>query len=128
MTHMSVPSFWRLNRSKYRLVGYKCKACGKVGFPPRTVCSGCGSDKIEEKALPDSGQILTWSVIHVAPDGFEAPYTVGIVKLEDGTAVSSQIVGDMSKLSVGARVRAVFRRLGETDDGLLLYGFKFELE
>jgi hypothetical protein len=127
MTHLSVPSFWRLNKAKYGLVGAKCDGCGKLLFPPRTVCPGCGGSKLEPAALADSGQILTWTAIHAAPEGFDAPYTVALVRLEDGIVVPGQVVGDLTNLGIGANVRAVFRRLNENKDGLLLYGFKFVL-
>ena len=127
MTHLSVPSFWRLNKAKYGLVGAKCTSCGKLLFPPRTVCPGCGGSKFEPTALADSGQILTWTVIHAAPEGFDAPYTVALVRLEDGVVVPGQVVGDITNLGIGATVRATFRRLNENKDGLLLYGFKFVL-
>jgi len=127
MTHLSVPSFWRLNKAKYGLVGSKCQRCGKVAFPPRTVCSGCGGSALKNQKISDSGQILTWTTIHAAPEGFDAPYTVALVCLEDGVVVAGQIVGDLTKLKAGTPITAVFRRIGENKDGLLLYGFKFEI-
>jgi hypothetical protein len=127
MTHLSVPSFWRLNKAKYGLVGSKCCGCDKLLFPPRTVCPVCGGSEVEKAKLADSGQILTWTTIHAAPEGVDAPYTIALVKLGDGPVVPGRVVGDMAKVAVGASVRAVFRRLGENKDGLLLYGFAFEL-
>ena len=127
MTHLSVPSFWRMNKAKYGLVGAKCSACGELMFPPRAGCIKCSSDKLTEEKMPNSGQILTWTTIHVSPDGFEAPYTVALVRLENGVVVPGQIVGDLNGLKINAAVRATFRRLNETKDGLILYGFKFEI-
>lgn len=127
MTHLSVPSFWRLNKAKYGLVGAKCKDCDEVVFPPRAACPACGSANYQSVSLPDSGQILTWTTVHVAPDGVDAPYTIALIRLGDGTVVTGQIVGDLGKLNFDAPVKAVFRRLGENDAKLLLYGFKFVL-
>lgn len=125
MTHLSVPGFWRLNKSKYGLVGAVCESCGCAAFPPRQVCAGCGGREHKATALPDSGQILSWTTIHVAPEGFEAPYSVAIIRLDSGPVVVGQVVGDAAALAVGTPVRAVFRKLNETKDGLLLYGLKF---
>lgn len=128
MTHLSVPSFWRANKPRYCLVGVKCRVCGRVLFPPRTACSACGSVDLDEYRLPRSGLILSWTTIHAAPKGFEAPYTIALVRLEDGVVVAGCVVGGGSQLEIGAPVEVVFRRVGETTDGLLLYGFKFKLK
>jgi len=127
-THLSVPNSWRLNRARYGLVGGVCKSCGAPAFPPRATCQSCGGVEFREGVLPGSGQILSWTTIHVPPEGFEAPYTVAIVQMEGGVRVVGQVVGDNNGIGVGANVRVVFRRIGETKDGLLLYGFKFVLQ
>ena len=127
MTHLAVPGFWRLNKAKYGFVGRRCKGCGRVQFPPRSVCGACGSVGHEVAKIDDSGQILTWTTIHVAPSGFEAPYTVALVRFANGAVVPGQVVGNLATVAIGASVRTVFRKLNETEDGLILYGFKFEL-
>ncbi|MCH8837515.1 MAG: transcriptional regulator, partial [Candidatus Marinimicrobia bacterium] len=32
---------------RYRLEAGKCTGCGKLHFPPRLVCDGCGSQEFE---------------------------------------------------------------------------------
>lgn len=123
----SIPLFWRLKKGKYTLVGNRCNSCGVVYFPARVVCQSCGRSGLEEHKLPETGKIITYTIIHVAPEGFEAPYCVGIVELGDGVTISGHVVGDLTKIAAGSGVRVIFRKIFETPDGLINYSFKFEL-
>ena len=97
MHRSSVPLFWRLKESKYKLIGTKCATCSELYFPPRQLCPKCRRDgKIEPFQFSGNGEIVSYTIIRTAPSGFEklAPYVVAIVKLEEGPQISGQIVGD----------------------------------
>lgn len=127
----SVPLFWRLKDSKYRLVGTKCTTCNGNFFPPADFCPQCRrKGKIEKFQFSGNGEVLSYTVIRVAPEGFEsyAPYAVAIIKLDEGTNISGQIIGDFNKVEIGKRVKSVFRRITEDNkQGLIHYGVKFEI-
>ncbi len=127
----SVPLYWRLRKSKYNLVGSRCQSCGATFFPPRSLCQKCRSKgKIEDFTFSGEGEIVSWTIIRTAPEGFErqAPYPVAIIKLKEGTKVAGQIVDDAEKIQIGKKVRPVFRRLfTDGSDGLIHYGLKFEI-
>ena len=125
--HNSIPLFWRLKRGKYNLVGTRCDKCDITYFPPRSICPACGAVGLSVHKLPETGKVVTYTVIHVAPDGFDAPYNISIIELMDGTMVTGQVVGSPRDLTVGSAVCAVFRKINETGEGLINYGFKFEL-
>jgi hypothetical protein len=76
-----------------KLLGGKCKKCGKIHLPPRPLCDNCFSNEFEWIELPQKGKLLTYTVIHVAPPQFQgmAPYAVGIIKLENGLKIPSMI-------------------------------------
>ncbi len=124
---MSIPNFWRLQKQRYRLVANKCKSCGVLYFPQRRICLECGKAEFEDKQLSGKGKIASWTVIRAAPTGFESPYAIGVVQLEEGPMLSSQITGPLNNIQTGKPVKAVFRRLIQNEDGLIVYGFKFEL-
>jgi hypothetical protein len=128
MTHLSIPNFWRLQRQRYRLAGSMCKGCGVLYFPQRRICLECGKTEFEEKQLSGKGKIVSWTVIRAAPTGFESPYTIGVVQLAEGPLLTAQIVGPVEGVATGKAVKAVFRRLLQNEDGLIIYGFKFEPE
>ncbi len=133
MTHTSsVPLFWRLKKSKYMLVGSKCQTCGQVFFPPRVICAKCRSrGKIVDYQFTGNGAIESFTVIRAAPEGFEnlAPYAVAIIRLDEGTNISGQVVNSPEEVATGKRVRPVFRRITQDGDaGLIHYGIKWEID
>ena len=130
MAHKSsVPLFWRLQKAKYSLLGSKCLTCGSVFFPPKTLCPNCRrKGKIEEHKLSGNGKIVSYTTIHVPPENFDAPYTIAIIELDEGTRISGQIVNPEG-IKIGSRVRPVFRRIMvDGDEGLIHYGIKWETD
>jgi len=126
----NIPRFWRNIRSRYNLVGAKCLNCNEVYFPPRNLCPKCRRmSKIEEFKFSGKGEILTYTVIHSAPLGFEGqvPYVMAIIQLDEGPKLTAQIVDcDPEKVRIGMRVEKVFRKIREDGEaGLIYYGYKF---
>ncbi|ALK04584.1 MAG: Zn-ribbon domain-containing OB-fold protein [Methanosarcina thermophila] len=125
----SVPRFWRNLGSRYNLEGTRCSECGEYFYPPRNVCVNCRrGGEIEPYTFKGTGEIVTYTFIHTAAEGFEiqAPYTLAIIQLDEGPRLTSQVVGDPEKIHIGMRVRSVFRKLGEDGKrGMIYYGTKF---
>ncbi|MEZ4648267.1 MAG: Zn-ribbon domain-containing OB-fold protein [Candidatus Eisenbacteria bacterium] len=121
--------YWREIPQRYRYEASKCTSCGKVFFPPRLVCSECQGLEFAQTVLAKTGTVETFTVIRVAPSGFgdEAPYAVGIIKLDDGVKITAQIVDcEPEELEVGTPVRLEFRRVQQDgESGVLCYGYKF---
>ena len=79
--------------SQGKLMGGKCKKCGKIHLPPRPLCDKCFSKEFEWTEIPQKGKLLTYTIIHVAPPQFQqmAPYAVGIIQLENGLKIPGMI-------------------------------------
>ncbi len=127
---MPTPSrYWREIPQRYRLEAAKCRGCGWIAFPPRLVCPKCVSRDFDPVKLAEAGSLVTWTIIRVAPEGFEdqTPYAVGIADLDDGARLTAQVVDcDFSELKVGMRVRIEFRKMHEEGEaGVIHYGYKF---
>lgn len=100
-----------------RLMGGKCQKCGKVHLPPRPLCDKCFSRGFEWVELPETGELLTYTVIHVAPPQFESmtPYTVGIVQIEDGLRIPGIIrEAPPNQVKIGMKLKVVFEDSDET--------------
>lgn len=126
----SVPLVWRKFQERYRLVGSKCKKCGKVYFPQRVFCNACKSEDLEEYKFKEEGKIIAFTKIHVAPSGFEhrVPYYIGIIELEKGVRITGEVIGEEEKIKIGAKVKAVFRKIFEDGkNGIIHYGLKWEV-
>ncbi len=128
----SIPLNWRRIPQRYRLIGCECKTCGNMYFPKRPVCPNCRrKGEIVEKQFSGKGKIISFTKVHVPPEGFEeqAPYILAIIALEEGARVMAQIVDtDLEKVTVGAPVEMAFRVIQKDDpEGPIHYGFKFRL-
>ncbi len=128
---MAVPRFWREIPNRYNLIGTKCGNCETVFFPPRYVCPKCRRiGKLEPYQLKGRGKIVSYTVVHVPPNGFEiqTPYVIAIVELEEGPRVTSQITDcNPEDVKIGDEVEIAFRHMGEEGkDGIIYYGYKFK--
>lgn len=74
---------------------YCCADCGTIIAPPSGSCYGCGSSIMNWAEVSGKGKLVSFTVIHIAPDAFaeEAPYIIAIVELEEGTRVSARLLG-----------------------------------
>lgn len=127
---MGAPRFWRKTQSRYNLIGVRCITCDETYFPPRKICPQCRrTSKLQPVKLSPKGEIVTYTVIHSAPEGFEkqTPYIMAIIQLDEGPMLTTQIVDcELKEVSIGMLVEGVFRKISESGiDGPIYYGYKF---
>jgi uncharacterized OB-fold protein len=110
--------------AEHKLMGSSCKACGARFLPPRPMCTQCFSGDMEWTEYPQNGKLVAFTVIYIAPTamieagyGRDNPYVSGIVELENGLAISAQILGlDPTKpeeIEVGRQLKAEYLERGE---------------
>jgi uncharacterized OB-fold protein len=127
---MEIPRHWRLKKQRYALVGEVCPHCDAKLFPPRDICPNCGQEARTEYQFSGKGEVFSYTTIYDAPAGYESqvPYTVALVKLEEGPMVTAQLT-DMGnqKVEIGMPVEMVTRKLRSDGDerGIIVYGYKF---
>ena len=108
-----------------RLVGSLCGDCGAKVFPPAPVCPECMSETISNADLATDGTLYSWSVVHVAPKGWNVPYIAGYVDLADKVRVFTHIVNvDPANLEMDMPVSLTTAVLGE-DDGVPVNSYAF---
>ena len=127
---MEIPRHWRLKHQRYQLVGEVCPHCEAKIFPPRDVCPECGDEAKTLYTFSGRGEVYSYTTVYDAPAGFEeqAPYTVALVKLEEGPLVTAQLTDTSeAEVQIGTPVEMVTRRLRSDGDerGMLVYGYKF---
>jgi uncharacterized OB-fold protein len=128
--NMEIPRHWRLKHQRYQLVGEVCPHCEAKIFPPRDVCPECGDEAKTLYTFSGRGEVYSYTTVYDAPAGFEeqAPYTVALVKLEEGPLVTAQLTDTSeAEVQIGTPVEMVTRRLRSDGDerGMLVYGYKF---
>ena len=84
--------FWEGTRvGELRL--QRCDGCAHVYFPPRPFCPECGSRGVT--VFPASGRAYLDSYVinHRPHPAFEPPYSIALVRLEEGPRLMSNVVG-----------------------------------
>ena len=127
---MEIPRHWRLKKQRYRLIGEQCGKCDAKIFPPRDVCPNCHGEAKIPLTLNGKGEVYSYTTIYEAPSGFDgnAPYTVALVKLNEGPMVTAQLTDvDSSQIQIGMPVEMVTRKIRDDGDerGMIVYGYKF---
>ena len=121
---------WRKYSSRYKIQGSKCQDCSKVYYPPKSKCIKCGSNHLHSHIIQGKGKLVSWSKVYAAPSGFdkENDYIVGIVEIEGGERMTTQIVSCHEEdLKIGMQLVSTFRRIyTDDDDGIIHYGIKFK--
>ena len=126
---MELSRHWRLNEQRYSLIGEECDSCGVKLFPPRDVCLECLAPAKELYTFTGQGEIFSYTTIYDAPAGFEhnAPYTVALIKLDEGPVLTAQLTDvDKAEVHIGMPVEMVTRKLrSDGEEGMIVYGYKF---
>ena len=95
MTEKPTVEQYQKNIEMGKFRAFKCKSCGAVIAPPSGTCYKCGGTEMEWTEVSGKGTLVSFTVIHIAPDEFkeEAPYYIAIVELEEGTRISARLLG-----------------------------------
>jgi uncharacterized OB-fold protein len=109
------------------IYAYKCKRCGHVQYPYRTICRKCHDNDHNEfdiVPLPKAGKLLTFTHLYNPPADFELVFlSLGIVALEDGNKITGQIKIRNPKvgMSVVGKVEKVRQDGYTTNYGMVFY-------
>ena len=70
----------------------RCGGCDHVYFPARPFCPACSSRDVNWFTASGKGTLFSYVINHRAPPGFEAPYIIAVVQLEEGPRMMSNLV------------------------------------
>jgi uncharacterized protein len=103
--------FWE-GAKRHELLLQRCTECGTLRFWGRPMCQECNS--FDSEAVPASGRGTIWSFTtthHAFSRSWRdaVPYTVLVVKLDEGPRLTSNLVdADPATIKVGDPVEVVF--------------------
>jgi uncharacterized OB-fold protein len=133
-TTASATRAWRERRGRYLLEGTRCKQCGELHFPRRTVCNACNSRDLEPIKHPPKGTIVMANVCWTAAGvhfgyGENIPRVSTVIRLDDGVTVLAEVTETpYERIVPGARVGMVLRKLRRESNSSWMYGYKFVVE
>lgn len=82
----------------------------------------------EQYTFSGLGEVYSFTTLLEPPEGFEeqAPYTLALIKLDEGPLITAQLTDLDSPVQIGDRVEMVTRKLTtEGSRGMIVYGYKF---
>ncbi len=82
----------------------------------------------EQFAFAGTGEVYSFTTVLQAPENFEeqAPYTLALIKLDEGPMITAQLTDLDGPVAIGDRVEMVTRKLTtEGPRGMIVYGYKF---
>ncbi|MFC5970376.1 Zn-ribbon domain-containing OB-fold protein [Halomarina salina] len=93
---------------------------GHGSLPPRRVCPHCGSQDLDQKPLPESGTVETFTVVRVATPQFadDAPYVTAVVDFGE-VRLTGIVDAPIDSVSVGMTVGVGVGHSKPTGDRML---------
>jgi len=111
------------------LVGSRCSTCGYIAFPSLQVCPTCLiAGTMSRHVLSRSGKLENFSVVRQAPKGFQAPYIQAFIRLPEGLAIFTHLIGvdpDKDLIEIGTLWHVTAAVIKTRDDGQPLTGYAF---
>jgi uncharacterized OB-fold protein len=82
----------------------------------------------EKFTFAGTGEVYSFTTVQDPPESFaeQAPYTLALVKLDEGPMITAQLTDLDGPVEIGDRVEMVTRKLTtEGPKGMIVYGYKF---
>lgn len=119
---------WRNQKSLYLLQGVQCITCKTLFYPRKYRCT-CGGIVFEPYQFSGKAELVSFTQITIPSIEFIdcAPYSIGIVRLEEGIQILMQLTDvEFENLYSGMPLVATFRKhFAAGDAGMIFYGIKF---
>ena len=69
-----------------------CNSCSHTYFPPRPFCPECGSRDVQVVKASGKGRLYSYIINHMKAPGYEPPFAVAVVELEEGPRIMTNIL------------------------------------
>ncbi|MEM1299887.1 MAG: Zn-ribbon domain-containing OB-fold protein [Pseudomonadota bacterium] len=79
--------------SQGKLLLQRSNVTGKAYFPPRPFCPDTGSRDVSVFEASGRATLYSYVINHMPGPGFEPPYAIAVVELEEGPRLMANIVG-----------------------------------
>lgn len=118
-----------------KLMGSRCKKCGALFAPPRSLCTKCYGLEMEWVQMKGRGKLAAFTCIAIGPpsmveEGYDRthPYCSGVVELEEGARVVARIEGvdtnQPESIRIGMPLIVEFLHKGEGENLKTVLAFK----
>jgi len=112
-------------RDNKRIMGTKCRQCGRILVPPRIFCEECFVDDMEWVEVEPKGVLMTFGDSYFSTDGkkLQDPWMLGIVRLDGSDGGLIHFLGESrpEDLKIGMPMEIVFKEKREGNIMDILY-------
>jgi uncharacterized OB-fold protein len=109
-----------------RLLGNKCKSCGKIYFPKAQFCFNCFDKGVKEVGLSRRGKLYSYTIGRMASTHFQPPYAVGLIDLPEGVRVFAPLImTEDETYTIGMEMELVIEELWRENHNQII-GYKFK--
>lgn len=95
-----------------------CRSCERPWYPAQRNCPRCQGSDIDIVAASGRGRLASYVINHRESPGFEAPYVIALVDLDEGPRMLTNLVDcapDPTSLPVGTAVQVRFLPIATAD-------------
>lgn len=100
-------------RDNKRIMGTKCRQCGRILVPPRIFCEECFVEDMEWVEVEPTGTLATFGDSYFSTDGkrLKDPWMLGIVRLKGTDGGLIHFIGEArpEDLQIGMPMEIVFK-------------------
>lgn len=115
VTPQMVPFFEAARQGELKV--QRCAGCGALRFPAREICARCLSRKHDWVKVNGRGEVLSFNIrrqVYHPAFAAEVPYAVVMIKLEEGPAIVSNLLGvKPDRIRCGMPVEVVFEQVDD---------------
>jgi uncharacterized protein len=107
---------------------HECTQCGARYFDRRNACASCEATSFRQAALPDEGELKSFTIVAFAAPGIPVPFVAGLVDC-GGTTVRANVINvepDPEHVALGMKVRLASYSMGTDSAGTEAIGFGYE--
>ena|SRR5690349_6040249 len=107
--------FWD-GTARGELLLQRCRSCTTTYFPPQPFCPACSNDDVEVVRASGRGSLSSYVINERPAPGFEPPYVIAVVELEEGPRLLTNLVGvapEPQLLPLDLHVEVVFESFGD---------------
>lgn len=107
--------FWE-GTARRTLLILRCEECGTYVHYPKPACRRCGGAHLSPAEVSGRGTVHSFTITHQAVPGFEPPFAVVLVELEEqpGLRLVSNLTGvEPGDVRIGMPVEVMFQPVAE---------------
>jgi len=117
--------FFNELKENKKIMGTRCRQCGRVLVPPRIFCEECFVENMEWVEVEPKGTLTTFGESYFSTDGkrLKEPWMLGIVKLNGSDGGLIHFIGEArpEDMKIGMSMEIVFKDKREGNIMDILY-------